>query len=225
MTTPWWRGGDPRLLVKRAIDVAGATTGLVALCPAIAASAAAIAWSMGRPVLFEQQRPGYRTHPFILRKFRTMRPPKPGEEWAWTDDERMTAVGNFLRRSSLDELPTLINVLKGELSLVGPRPLVMQYLDKYTPEQNRRHDMPPGVTGWAQVNGRESIPFSKRIELDLYYVDNWSLALDLRILLKTIKVAVLREGSEGADLDVVDDLGLTADREKFQAGEDEKGVR
>ncbi len=221
-TERWWRQGDPRLRIKRAIDVVGAGAGLMILAPVIASGALAIRATMGSPVLFRQRRPGFGGEPFELRKFRTMREPRPGEDWSRTDNVRMTPLGKFLRSSSIDELPTLINVLKGDLSLVGPRPLVMEYLDKYTPEQNRRHDVPPGVTGWAQVNGRESIPFSKRLEYDVWYVDHWSLTLDAKILWRTVKVALTGSGvdTEGVALDQVDDLGLAADRDRFTVSED-----
>lgn len=142
-------------------------------------------------------------------KFRTMKEPGKNEARYSTDSERLTALGRFLRRTSLDELPELFNVLKGEMSLVGPRPLLMQYLDRYTPEQMRRHDVRPGITGWAQVNGRQHIPFSQRLELDVWYVDHWSLRLDLQILLRTIRQAAGGSGVEsGQAISDVDDLGL-----------------
>jgi sugar transferase EpsL len=218
MTTRWWRSGDRRLLVKRTIDVVGSAIALILFSPAILASAAAIRLTMGKPVLFVQQRPGYQGEPFMLCKFRTMRAPREGEEWNRTDDIRMTRVGRFLRLSSLDELPTLFNVLKGDMSLVGPRPLVMEYLEKYTPEQNRRHDVAPGVTGWAQVNGRESVPFSRRLVMDVWYVDHWGVLLDIKILFRTVGVLFLGSGvdKDGDGLDAVDDLGLADDRDRFR---------
>jgi len=140
-----------------------------------------------------------------------MREPKPGEAWLRTDATRTTAVGAFLRKTSLDELPSLINVLKGDMSLVGPRPLLVDYLSQYTKRQSRRHEVPSGITGWAQVNGREAIPFSQRLELDVWYVENWSLLLDLKILLQTIGVTVSGSGhyDGGATLETVDDLGFS----------------
>jgi lipopolysaccharide/colanic/teichoic acid biosynthesis glycosyltransferase len=180
------------LAVKRAIDVAGAGVGLVALAPLLAGISATLAVTQGRPIFFLQLRPGYRGRPFHICKFRTMRPPRPGEVSYLTDDQRMTRFGRFLRSSSLDELPELWNVLRGDMSLVGPRPLLMEYLDKYTDEEQRRHDMPAGLTGWAAVNGRHAIHFKKRLELDVWYVDNWSLWLDLKVLAMTVHQVLRR---------------------------------
>ena len=132
-------------------------------------------------------------------KFRTMRAPRPGEVWYLTDDERTTRLGRFLRRTSLDELPELWNVAKGEMSLVGPRPLLAEYLESYTDEERRRHDMRPGVTGWAVVNGRSSLPFKERIALDRWYIEHWSLRLDLRILRLTLVQVVRRENVTAED--------------------------
>lgn len=198
------------LAFKRAMDVAGAAAGLVVLSPVLGGAALAVAWSMGRPVLFSHVRPGHKGRPFTLRKFRTMRAPRPGEAQYHTDEERLSPVGRFLRRSSVDELPELWNVLVGDMSLVGPRPLLMEYWDRYTPEQRRRHDMRPGITGWAQVNGRQTIKFSRRLELDIWYVDHWSIGLDLKILALTV-VNVFRSSGviPGQRLEEVDDLGLS----------------
>lgn len=195
--------------VKRAMDVAGAVTGLVLFAPVMTTAAAAIAATMGRPIFWRHVRPGLRAEPFAMYKFRTMRPAARGEVWFRTDADRLTRVGRVLRKASVDELPGLWNVLKGEMSLVGPRPLLMEYLPRYTPEQSRRHEVKPGITGWAQVNGRQSIPFSKRLALDVWYVDNWSVALDVKIIAMTIKQAVFGSGVlSGQDVDEVDDLGL-----------------
>lgn len=192
---------------KRAIDVVGAATGLFVLAPVIAAAAAAVRVTMGAPVLWTHVRPGRGGQPFTMIKFRTMRAPKAGEVWFRTDADRLTPVGRFLRKASIDELPELWNVLKGDMSLVGPRPLLMEYLPRYTPEQHRRHEVRPGITGWAQVNGRQSIPFSKRIELDVWYVDHQSLALDVKILAMTVWQAMGGSGViSGQDVDTVDDL-------------------
>lgn len=177
-----------RLGVKRGFDVAFAASGLVALSPLIAATSAAIAVTMGRPVLFRQQRPGRNGKPFRICKFRTMRD-GPGD-----DATRLTRLGRFLRATSIDEIPQLWNVLRGEMSLVGPRPLLMQYLDRYTPRQARRHEVLPGITGWAQVNGRNALTHEERFELDVWYVDNWSLGLDLRILGLTLLAVAKRRG-------------------------------
>lgn len=177
---------DIERALKRIVDIGGASIGLVLLSPAIGASSLAVAVTMGRPVIFRQLRPGLGGDPFTMYKIRTMTPANPDEVYYLTDPERLTPVGRFLRRTSLDELPELWNVLKGDMSLVGPRPLLMEYSGRYSPEQARRHDVRPGITGWAQVNGRQTIPFDKRFELDVWYVDNWSLRLDLMILLKTL---------------------------------------
>lgn len=198
-----------QLVLKRTMDVAGALTGLAVFAPVMAAAAGAIALTMGRPIFWRHVRPGRHGKPFTMYKFRTMRPAKEGEVWFRTDAERLTPVGRLLRKTSIDELPELWNVLRGDMSLVGPRPLLMEYLPRYTPEQNRRHEVRPGITGWAQVNGRQSIPFSKRIALDVWYVDNWSLALDAKILAMTVKQALFGSGVySGQNVDDVDDLGL-----------------
>lgn len=195
---------------KRALDIVGAAAGLVALSPVLAGAAIAIRTTMGSPVLFRHRRPGLKGRPFTMLKFRTMRPPRSGEDiYIRTDAQRLTPLGRLLRRTSIDELPELFNVLVGEMSLVGPRPLLMEYLEKYTPEQMRRHDMRPGITGWAQVNGRQTMLFSQRLEHDVWYVDNWSLALDLRILLRTVTSVAKSDGViPGQSVDAVDDLGL-----------------
>jgi lipopolysaccharide/colanic/teichoic acid biosynthesis glycosyltransferase len=171
--------------VKRGMDVLGSAALLVFLSPALAIVAATLAVLEGRPVLFRQVRPGLGGKTFRIVKFRTMRPLRPGEAPYWSDGERVTRIGRFLRSTSIDELPELWNVLKGEMSLVGPRPLILEYLDTYSPEERRRHDVPPGITGWAAVNGRHTLKFHDRLKLDAWYVDHWSLWLDLRILAAT----------------------------------------
>ncbi|MEZ4459360.1 MAG: sugar transferase [bacterium] len=176
------------------MDVAGASVGLVATAPLTVPAAAAIALTMGRPVLFVQQRPGLHGKPFYLKKFRTMRTPKPGEDMLKSDGDRLTKVGKFLRQTSIDELPTLLNVLNGDMSLVGPRPLLMRYLERYSPEQARRHDVKPGVTGWAQVNGRNSLTWDQKFALDVWYVDHASFWLDAKIILKTVGKVLVRDG-------------------------------
>lgn len=150
---------------------------------------------MGNPAIFRQQRPGRDGKPFMMYKFRTMTDARDGEGKLLPDAERMTPFGNFLRRSSLDELPELFNVLKGEMSLVGPRPLLMQYLMRYTSHQARRHEVRPGITGWAQVNGRNAISWEQRLEYDIWYVDHRSVVLDIRILFLTLLKVVRREGT------------------------------
>jgi lipopolysaccharide/colanic/teichoic acid biosynthesis glycosyltransferase len=190
------RSRDAALAVKRAMDFAGAAAGLVALSPVLAGTAAALLVTEGRPILFRQKRPGQGGRIFEIYKFRTMRPPKPGEVAYLTDAERVTRLGRFLRRTSIDELPELWNVLRGDMSLVGPRPLLVEYLDKYTPEERRRHDMPAGLTGWAAVNGRHALKFKDRLALDVWYVDHWSLWLDLKILATTARQVLSRQDVE-----------------------------
>lgn len=188
-----------RLFAKKALDRTVAAIGLVALSPALAAIAIAIRATMGSPVLFRQRRPGHRCAPFEVVKFRTMLEACDRDGRPLPDSERMTRLGTFLRASSLDELPQLYNVLRGEMSLVGPRPLVMRYLPRYNAQQARRHDVLSGITGWAQVNGRNAISWEERFELDVWYVDHWSLMLDARILLLTIWKVARREGVSATD--------------------------
>lgn len=192
-----------RLRIKRLIDATGAATALVLLSPVVAWVALAVAATEGRPILFRQRRPGLGGNPFMLYKFRTMRVPRPGEVYYLTDKERITRLGRFLRATSLDELPELWNVLRGDMSLVGPRPLLTEYLEQYTPEERRRHDMRPGISGWAAVNGRNALRFRDRLRLDVWYVDHWSLRLDTRILAMTI-AQVLRR----TDVSTTEDLAL-----------------
>jgi lipopolysaccharide/colanic/teichoic acid biosynthesis glycosyltransferase len=182
------------ILIKRVIDLAVAGLSLLVLAPLMAIVSAVIAVTMGRPVLFRQIRPGYLGRPFELVKFRTMRDARDADDRPLPDADRLTDLGRFLRRTSLDELPQLWNVLKGELSLVGPRPLLMEYLPRYTPSQARRHEVRPGITGWAQVNGRNSISWEQKFEYDVWYVDNWSLRLDTKILAMTVLKVIQGEG-------------------------------
>ena len=172
--------------LKRSIDVAVAAIGILILSPILGAVVVAIRLMMGRPVFFRQIRPGYRTKPFTLYKFRTMREAYRPDGTPRPDAERLTRLGRLLRHTSLDELPQLWNVLRGDLSLVGPRPLRMQYLALYTPEQARRHDVKPGITGCAQVNGRNAISWEDKFSYDVWYVEHWSLWLDLKILILTL---------------------------------------
>ncbi|HOS93948.1 MAG TPA: sugar transferase, partial [Armatimonadota bacterium] len=164
-------------LIKWVADRGVALVALLLLGPVLLAVAVVIRRSMGAPVLFRQVRPGFREKPICVLKFRTMREAVNGEGRPLPDAERLTPVGRFLRQTSLDELPQLWNVLRGDMSLVGPRPLFMHYLERYTPEQRRRHEVMPGMTGWAQVNGRNAISWEDRFALDVWYVDNWSLGL------------------------------------------------
>ena len=181
-------------MAKRSLDLAGALVGLVVLAPLILVIALAIRVTMGGPVFFRQIRPGGEACPFTLLKFRTMNDSTDVRGELLPDAQRLTRFGTFLRRSSLDELPQLWNVLRGDMSLVGPRPLMMQYLERYTPEQARRHEVPPGITGWAQINGRNSVKWEDRFRLDLWYVEHRSFLLDLRILALTAWRVVKREG-------------------------------
>ena len=183
-----------RSLGKRALDCAVSLLLLVFLAPLLVFLGLAIAASLGRPVLFRQVRPGLRGRRFVLYKFRTMRG-RPREEGPALDDEiRMTSLGCLLRRTSLDEIPELFNVLKGDMSLVGPRPLLGKYLPLYSAEQARRHDVRPGLTGWAQINGRNAISWKKKFELDVWYVQNYDLAVDVKILAGTVDRILRNEG-------------------------------
>jgi sugar transferase EpsL len=179
---------------KRLLDLALTGLGLVLLAPFLAIIALLVRIEHGKPVLFRQLRPGYRGEPFYIYKFRTMRELRDADGKLLPDEQRLTRLGRFLRATSLDELPELFHVLRGEMSLVGPRPLLMQYLGRYSPEQARRHDVLPGITGWAQVNGRNALTWQDKFSLDIWYVDHWSLALDLRILMMTIWKTLAREG-------------------------------
>ena len=172
----------PRRALKRALDVVVSAFLLVLLSPVLIAVTLMVWLQMGRPILFRQQRPGYKGVPFFALKFRSMTDKRDEQGRPLPDGARITRLGAYLRRSSLDELPQFWNVLRGDMSLVGPRPLLMQYLDRYTPEQARRHSVIPGITGWTQVNGRNDLAWEKKLALDVWYVDHWSLALDLRIL-------------------------------------------
>ena len=179
---------------KRAMDVAVAGTALLLLSPVIALTALAIRVRLGSPVVFRQTRPGREGRPFQVVKFRTMTEARGPDGALLPDAERLPPFGALLRRTSLDELPQLWNVLRGDMSLVGPRPLLMQYLARYTPEQARRHQVRPGITGWAQVNGRNAVSWERKFELDVWYVDHRSLALDLRILGMTLARVFRRHG-------------------------------
>jgi lipopolysaccharide/colanic/teichoic acid biosynthesis glycosyltransferase len=178
---------------KRALDVSVSTTALILASPVMALVAAIVYLTMGSPVLFRQVRPGLHAKPFVILKFRTMRTAL-GDVPVSRDADRLTLVGRVLRAVSLDELPQLFNVLKGDMSLIGPRPLLMQYIGRYTPEQARRHDVKPGITGWAQVNGRNVLSWEDRFALDVWHVDHQSIGLDLQILIRTLGQVILRRG-------------------------------
>jgi lipopolysaccharide/colanic/teichoic acid biosynthesis glycosyltransferase len=179
---------------KRIFDLLITLIGGLLISPLILLIALLVRVFLGRPVLFRHTRPGYRGLPFTLYKFRTMREAQDAAGRPLPDAERLTGFGRFLRATSLDELPELYNVLRGEMSLVGPRPLLMQYLDRYTPQQFRRHLTLPGMTGWAQVNGRNNVSWEDKFALDVWYVDHWTLWLDIKILLMTPLKVLRREG-------------------------------
>lgn len=181
-------------MIKRLFDIVASSFGLLLLSPVIAMVAWRIRHKLGTPVLFRQVRPGLNGKPFEMVKFRTMLDAVDPTGHLLPDSKRMTPFGSFLRSSSLDELPELWNVLKGDMSLVGPRPLLMEYLPLYSPEENRRHEVRPGVTGWAQINGRNALSWEEKFALDLWYVDNRSLWLDLRIIFLTVKKVFMRDG-------------------------------
>jgi sugar transferase EpsL len=179
---------------KRIFDLIGTTLGLIILSPFIFLTGLSIAIFLGTPIFFRQQRPGYKGNPFFIYKFRTMTDASDSAGSLLPDSERLTRLGRFLRALSLDELPELFNILRGEMSLVGPRPLLMEYLERYSPEQMRRHDVYPGLTGWAQVNGRNAIAWQDKFRYDVWYVDNWSFLLDIKIFLMTLWKVIKREG-------------------------------
>jgi len=184
--------------VKRALDITLACVALVLLSPVLAVVWVLVRLRMGTPVLFRQQRPGRHGRPFEMAKFRTMTDARDADGNLLPDAERLTALGQWLRRSSIDELPELLNVLAGDMSLVGPRPLLMQYLPLYSPEQARRHEVRPGITGWAQVNGRNAVSWPEKFELDVWYVDHRSTKLDFEIMWKTVSQVV---GGHGVSAD------------------------
>lgn len=200
----WYAGYGKRLL-----DICFGIPLFLVFLPLMAVVGVLVGLSLGFPVLFRQRRPGLYGKPFTLYKFRTMSYACDERGDLLADSARLEPVGSFIRKMSLDELPELWNVVKGEMSLVGPRPLLMQYLMRYTAQQARRHEVKPGVTGWAQVNGRNAVLFSKRLEMDIWYVDKFSFALDMRILFMTLLKVVRHEGVEvGQDVKEVDDIGL-----------------
>lgn len=179
---------------KRILDILVAAAGLVVLSPILLLVAILVRIFLGTPILFRQQRPGYKGKPFYIYKFRTMTDARDPDGELLPDADRLTPLGRFLRRLSLDELPEIFNVLRGEMSLVGPRPLLMEYLPRYSSEQMRRHDVYPGLTGWAQVHGRNAISWGDKFRLDVWYVDHWSFWLDIQIILLTLWKVIKREG-------------------------------
>jgi sugar transferase EpsL len=179
---------------KRAFDLICGIVFLIALVPLLAAIAVVVRLFLGSPVLFRQVRPGYKARPFTCLKFRTMTEARDANGQLLADAERLTPLGQFLRSTSLDELPELLNVIRGEMSLVGPRPLLMQYLERYTPEQSRRHEVKPGITGWAQINGRNAADWEEKFAYDVWYVDNYNIQLDLKIIVLTVWKTLKCEG-------------------------------
>ena len=190
----WYISRVTYALIKRAMDVIGASLALLILSPLLLAIAVAVRLRLGRPVIFRQTRPGRAGKPFTVLKFRTMRKALDRDGKALPDAARLTPLGRFLRAGSLDELPELVNVVRGDMSLVGPRPLLLEYLPLYSAEQQRRHAVRPGLTGWAQVNGRNALTWPEKFQLDVYYVDHVSLALDCKILLRTFVHVLRRDG-------------------------------
>ena len=198
---------------KRLFDLFAAALALALFSPVLLVLAILVWWQHGRPIFFKQQRPGYQGKPFYIYKFRTMTDARDADGRLLPDDMRLTALGRFLRATSLDELPELINVLRGEMSLVGPRPLLMRYLPRYNAEQMRRHDVLPGITGWAQINGRNAISWDEKFAHDLWYVDNWSFWLDLKILALTLWKVIRREGiSQPGHATVEEFMGNAAEK-------------
>lgn len=180
--------------VKRLFDLVVSSIGLIVLSPLLILISITVMLFYGQPVLFRQQRPGYISKSFSIFKFRTMADAFDSHGKLLPDAERLTWLGRFLRASSLDELPELLNVARGDMSLVGPRPLLMQYLERYTPQQSRRHEVLPGITGWAQINGRNTITWEDKFRFDVWYVDHWTFWLDMKILGLTFWKVLLREG-------------------------------
>lgn len=179
---------------KRILDLSLTIPGILILSPIFILISILISFSYGRPIIFRQKRPGYLGKPFWLYKFRTMTDVRDSDNHLLPDSTRITRLGQFLRSFSLDELPELYNVLRGDMSWVGPRPLLMQYLERYSTEQARRHEMLPGITGWAQINGRNDLTWEEKFKLDVWYVDHWTFGLDIKILLVTIIKVLRREG-------------------------------
>ena len=180
--------------VKRFFDLAIAVPSVIVISPVFILIGFFVRMKIGSPVVFRQVRPGLHGRSFVIYKFRTMTDERDEDGNLLPDGERLTSLGQFLRKTSMDELPEFFNVIKGDMSIVGPRPLLMQYLDRYTPEQARRHEVKPGLTGWAQVNGRNAISWEDKFKLDVWYVDNWSFWLDVKIIAMTVWKVLRREG-------------------------------
>jgi sugar transferase EpsL len=179
---------------KRILDLLLTIPGILILSPLFLFITILVGVKFGSPIIFRQQRPGYKGKPFWVYKFRTMTNALDAQDNLLPDSQRITRLGRLLRSSSLDELPELFNVLRGEMSLVGPRPLLMQYLERYSPQQARRHEVLPGMTGWAQINGRNALTWEEKFNLDVWYVDHWSFRLDIKIMFLTVEKVLRREG-------------------------------
>jgi sugar transferase EpsL len=204
--------------MKRTFDFMVSCVVLLLLLPVLLTVALLVRLVLGKPVLFRQDRPGLNAKSFTLLKFRTMTCARDANGELLADSQRLTALGRFLRSTSLDELPELLNVIRGEMSLVGPRPLLAQYLDRYTPEQMRRHEIKPGVTGWAQIHGRNGLDWNQKFALDLWYIDHQSFWLDLSILARTTKLVLTREGiSQRGYATMPEFLGANVERENGNA--------
>lgn len=196
--------------IKRVMDLLFSIILLIAASPIMLCAAVAIRLGSQGPVLFKQERPGKDGVIFTIYKFRTMRLETEKDGQRLSDMERMTRVGTVLRKFSVDELPQLFNILKGDMSFIGPRPLLVQYLERYTPEQMRRHDVPPGISGWAQINGRNGVDWETRFEYDVWYVENISFRTDFRIFLKTLAIVLMRSGVNQSKNQTMDEFGVTA---------------
>jgi len=183
-----------RQFMKRLFDIISSAAGLVVISPLLAVLAILVRLILGSPILFRQQRPGLGDKAFVIYKFRTMTDQRDASGNLLPDEQRLPAFGRFLRSTSFDELPELLNVLKGDMSIVGPRPLMMKYLERYSPGQARRHEVKPGITGWAQINGRNAISWEDKFKLDVWYVDNRTFWLDMKIILRSIWMVIAREG-------------------------------
>ncbi|MGB7581132.1 MAG: sugar transferase [Sedimentisphaerales bacterium] len=183
-----------RHFIKRLFDIISSIAGLIVISPLLVVLAVLVRLKLGSPILFRQQRPGFGGKAFVIYKFHTMTDQRDTSGNLLPDEQRLPAFGRFLRSTSFDELPELFNVLKGDMSIVGPRPLMMKYLDRYSPQQARRHEVKPGITGWAQINGRNAISWEDKFKLDVWYVDNWTFWLDIKIILKSIWMVIAKEG-------------------------------
>ncbi|MGD0552233.1 MAG: sugar transferase [Sedimentisphaerales bacterium] len=183
-----------RHFIKRLFDIISSIAGLIVISPLLVVLAMLVRLKLGSPILFRQQRPGLGGKAFVIYKFHTMTDQRDTSGNLLPDEQRLPVFGRFLRSTSFDELPELFNVLKGDMSIVGPRPLMMKYLGRYSPQQARRHEVKPGITGWAQINGRNAISWEDKFKLDVWYVDNWTFWLDMKIILKSVWMVIAREG-------------------------------